>query len=81
MKVEVFLFASLRDLAETDRITVELVENASVNDLLCSISSQHPVLKDRVPLARVAIDDRFSAGDDPIPPGSELALIPPVSGG
>ena len=81
MKVKVLLFASLRDLAEADRITVELAENASVTDLLDSIAQQHPLLKERVAMTRVAIEDRFCTGEDPIPPGSELALIPPVSGG
>lgn len=81
MKVQVLLFASLRDLAGTDRITVELAENATVRDLLISISSQHPILEDRVSHTRVAVDDRFSVPEDRITPESELALIPPVSGG
>ncbi|MEC9476341.1 MAG: MoaD/ThiS family protein [Planctomycetota bacterium] len=81
MKVEVLLFASLRDLTGADRLTVELGENASVTDLLDSIADQHPFLKERVALTRVAIDDRFAAAEDLIPPESELALIPPVSGG
>lgn len=81
MKVEVLLFASLRDLAEADRITVELAEDAKVTDLIACIGDQHPALKDGASLARIAIDDRFSNSDDPILPGAELALIPPVSGG
>ncbi len=81
MKVEVLLFASLRDLAQSDRISVELAEDATVADLLVSISTQYPLLEDRVALSRVAVNDRFSCSEDPIPPGSELALIPPVSGG
>ena len=81
MKVEVLLFASLRDLAQSDRISVELAEDATVADLLISISTQYPLLEDRVALRRVAVNDRFSRSEDPIPSGSELALIPPVSGG
>ncbi|MGE4602094.1 MAG: MoaD/ThiS family protein [Planctomycetota bacterium] len=81
MKVEVLLFASLRDLAQSDRISVELAEDATVADLLISISTQYPLLEDRVALSRVAVNDRFSRSEDPIPSGSELALIPPVSGG
>ena len=81
MKVEVLLFASLRDLAQSDRISVELAEDATVADLLISISTQYPLLEDRVALSRVPVNDRFSRSEDPIPSGSELALIPPVSGG
>ena len=81
MKVDVLLFASLRDLAKSDRISVDVAENATVGDLLVSISSQYPELKDRVAISRVAVDDRFSCSEDQIPAGSELALIPPVSGG
>ncbi|MGE4620370.1 MAG: MoaD/ThiS family protein [Planctomycetota bacterium] len=81
MKTEVLLFASLKDLARADRISVELADHACVSDLLASISSQHPILEERLSLTRVAIDDRFAAPEDLIPPGAEIALIPPVSGG
>ena len=81
MKVDVLLFASLRDLAKSDRISVDVAENATVGDLLVSISSQYPELKDRVAISRVAVDDRFSCSEDQISAESELALIPPVSGG
>ena len=81
MKVDVLLFTSLRDLAKSDRISVDVGEDATVGDLLVSICNQYPELEDRVAISRVAVDDRFSCSEDQIPAGSELALIPPVSGG
>jgi molybdopterin synthase catalytic subunit len=81
MQIEVLLFASLKDLAQADRIAVELPEEALVSDLFEAISEQFPPLADRLPNTRVAVDDRFCSPDDRISAGSEVALIPPVSGG
>ncbi|MBT7130416.1 MAG: MoaD/ThiS family protein [Planctomycetes bacterium] len=81
MQIEVLLFASLRDLAQSDSIAVELPADASVSDLVEAISEQFPPLADRLPNTRVAVDDRFCSPEDRISAGSEVALIPPVSGG
>jgi molybdopterin synthase catalytic subunit len=81
MQIEVLLFASLKDLARADHITVELPEEASVSDLVEAISVQYPPLADRLADTRIAVDDLFCSPDDRISAGSEVALIPPVSGG
>ncbi|MDE0959955.1 MAG: MoaD/ThiS family protein [Planctomycetota bacterium] len=81
MQIEVLLFASLKDLAQSDRITVDLAADSSVSDLVDAISDQHPILAERLPITRVAVDDKFCSPEDLIPAGAEVALIPPVSGG
>ncbi|MEE2855781.1 MAG: MoaD/ThiS family protein [Planctomycetota bacterium] len=81
MQIKVLLFASLRDLVGSEKIEVELEEGASVKDLIGAISVKYPILGERLPSTRVAVDDRFSTESDPIEANSEVALIPPVSGG
>jgi molybdopterin converting factor small subunit len=40
-----------------------------------------PALRDLLPRAAVAVNEDFADDDTPIPPGVEVAIIPPVSGG
>ena len=74
MEVEVRLFAGLRQRAGTDRVRVQLPDPAKVSDLLAAM--------DLPPRSCVvALNREYVAGDRPIEPGDEVALIPPVSGG
>ena len=81
MKIKVLLFALLRDLVGSEKIEVELNEGASVKDLIGDIVAEYRAHGERLDSTRVAVDDRFSTESDPISANSEVALIPPVSGG
>ncbi len=71
MTVTVLLFAHLRDRLGP-AVEVELPDGATVGEL-----------RARLPLegCRVAVDLAFAEDSDVIPPGAEVAAIPPVSGG
>lgn len=82
MRVEVKLFATLRERAGTDSVELELAEGATVADAIAALGSA-PGLADvggRLPV-RLAVNREYAADDAPIAPGDELAAIPPVSGG
>lgn len=81
MIVEVLLFAALREHAGQDRVRVALPEGARVATLRQAIAEQHPALASHLGAVRVAIDQRFGVDDDPLAEVTEIALIPPVSGG
>lgn len=82
MRISVRLFAVCRERAGTDRLDVELVgETASVADLRRAIAAASPALAPLLPIVRFAVDERFASDADPVQPGDEVALIPPVSGG
>lgn len=74
MEVEVRLFAGLRQRAGADRVRVALPDEPTVSDLLAALE-----LPPRSCV--VAINREYVAGDRPIAPTDEIALIPPVSGG
>jgi len=74
MRVSVRLFAGLRERAGSERIEVELPEDATVGDLLAAME-----LAPRSCVA--AINREYAAADARIAPGDEVALVPPVSGG
>lgn len=78
MSVTVLYFASLRDAAgvASERLDVP----ASLPALYEALRARHGFALPRERL-RVAVDGAFVAWDAPPRDGSEIAFIPPVSGG
>lgn len=81
MRVEILLFASLRELGGASSVAVEVEAGATIGDLLQAIREQHPNLSGALPGVRVAVGREFGDPATPLAPGAEVALIPPVSGG
>ena len=75
MNVSVRLFAGLRERAGTERVEVELPDDAVARDLLAAMAAPGPGQ------CIVAINREYARADEPIGAGDEVALIPPVSGG
>src|SRR3954470_13837517 len=80
MRVSVRLFAGLRERAGTDRLEIELPDDARVADVLAAMAST-PVgaLRDRECV--VAVNREYATADEPVRAGDEIALVPPASGG
>jgi MoaE-MoaD fusion protein len=76
MRVTVRLFAILRERAGSDRLELDLPDGARVADALAQVEHLAGGLK-----LVMAVNREYAAADDPLSPGDELALIPPVSGG
>ncbi len=80
MKVTVRLFAGLRERAGTERVELEVQDSIDLLGLKRALEKRHPALGKlqgvRGVLGTTYVDDRTA-----IPAGSEVALIPPVSGG
>lgn len=78
-KIEVRYFASLRELAGTDRETLT-VDSATYGDLYDKLAGKY-----KFPLPRgmvqVAVNDEFSDLKLPILDGARVVFIPPVAGG
>ena len=72
-------FASLR---ERTGVASEAVSTAAVDlaDLYAETQTRHGIAWPREHL-RVAVDGEFARWQDPLRAGSEVAFIPPVSGG
>ena len=79
MKVKVLYFASLRDAAG---IPEEFAQTAAGDAaaLYAELQARHGFTLPRDRL-RVAIDGAFAQWSDALRDGSEVAFIPPVSGG
>ena len=80
MRVEVLLFAALRDQVGPT-LAVEVREPATVADVRRALEAAHPVLARFGRRAMVAVNEAWAADGDSIRPGDTVALLPPVAGG
>jgi molybdopterin synthase catalytic subunit len=80
MKVNVRLFASLREVFKSPYLEVELPENATVADLVEVIRKDAPHLG-RGGRFHVTINKEFVDMDARLKEGDEVAIFPPVGGG
>ncbi len=78
-QLKVLYFASLRDTAGAVDETVE-TEAMTLASLYDELRLRHQFSLPREHL-RVAVDGAFAKWEDPPRHGSEIAFIPPVSGG
>lgn len=77
MRATVKLFAGLRARAGTDVLELDLPEPAHVADVRVALTER---LGECGPFV-VAVEREYAADDVAVPPGAELAAVPPVSGG
>ncbi|GAB4546358.1 MAG: molybdenum cofactor biosynthesis protein MoaE [Anaerolineae bacterium] len=82
MQITVLLFATLKDKAGTNRLTLDLPSDQStVNEVRAALHQQFPAIAPHLERSVSAINQEFAFPDDPIKPGDEVAFFPPVSGG
>lgn len=79
--VTVRLFAGTRDLAEADTVTVDVPAPATVGALRQALAAACPALTELLPRCATAVDGEFAHDGTRLTPISEVALLPPVSGG
>jgi len=81
MELEIRLFATLKDRAGQDRVTVTVPEPATVATVRDALAESYPALASSLDVALVAVNQDFASPETPLEAGDEIALFPPVSGG
>ncbi len=82
MQVRILLFATLKDLAGKNRLTLTLpLSSASISDVRYELISQFPQMKANLEAAISAVNDEYAFSEDAVHDGDEVAFFPPVSGG
>lgn len=81
MELTIRLFATLKDRAGQDKITIQLSQPATVQTLLTTLAEAYPALQPALPTALVAVNRNFAFPETAVQPNDEIALFPPVSGG
>ena len=81
MNVAVKLFARAKDLAGTDVLRVELPDAATVLSLRQQLAAERPALAELLRKSAIAVDGDFALDGHILNYQSEIAILPPVSGG
>ena len=81
MRLRVKLFAVARQRIGHDQLEMELPDAATVRNLRGALAEQFPPLADVLAHARIAVNSEYASDDCRLNSESEIALIPPVSGG
>lgn len=83
MKIKMALFAAARELVGSHVIELDLDHDNSitVQELRDQLSLRYPELNTLLPQSSIAVDHEFAVPQQVILPESDVALIPPVSGG
>lgn len=81
MTIQLKLFALARDLAGSDTLDVELPDGATVADLRTRLVELFPKLGPLLAKAAIAVNAEYAADTIVLTADSDVACIPPVSGG
>src|SRR5512140_1588175 len=81
MRVTMLYFAAARERAGMGSETLDLPDGATAAQALEAACQRHPGLQAVAGKLRIAVDQDFAQPDRALREGSEVALIPPVSGG
>lgn len=81
MKTSVRLFAVARQLAGRETIELDLPADSTIGQLRARLAAEVPELASVLPHVLFAVGSEYARDDETIPEGSQIACIPPVSGG
>jgi molybdopterin synthase catalytic subunit/molybdopterin converting factor small subunit len=81
MRIRLLAFASASDALGAGELELELPAEARVADLRAWLDARYPALGPLWPRLAVAVDGTIAGSDQVLSEGSEVALLPPVSGG
>lgn len=79
--IQVRLFASLKDIAGTDRIELDADGPLLVRDVFDRLVHDHPGLERYSTVVQTAVNEEYSGWEREVVSGDEVAFFPPVSGG
>lgn len=81
MTANVRLFAVARQLVGQANLVLELPDGSHVADLRALLAREYPALAGLLPKILVAVNSEYADESMLLTSSSEIALIPPVSGG
>ena len=81
MHVRVLFFGMLKDLVGKSSDSIEVREDATVDDVLAYYASQAPRMRESLASLAVAVNQQYAGAETKLKPDDEVALLPPVSGG
>ena len=81
MRVNIRLFARLRDIAGAGEIERQVPDGATVRTVWQTLANEFPDLQDYEVSISTAVNAEYARMEAPVADGDEVAFLPPVSGG
>ena len=81
MRVNVLLFARLREIAGQSTLSCDVPAGATIADVWTAVAGQHPALAPFGKAVSCALNEDFARMQSPVHDKDEVAFLPPVSGG
>ncbi len=81
MRVNVRLFARLRDMVGVAELPCDVPEGSRVSDVWRALEAQHPAIAPYANSVSAAVNADYARMNAPVDDGDEVAFMPPVSGG
>jgi molybdopterin synthase sulfur carrier subunit len=81
MKVQVRVFAMVRDIVGAELIDVEVPDAATAGEVRGALVSRYPELQSVAGFLKMAVNAEFAADATRVYAGDEIVVLPPVSGG
>jgi molybdopterin converting factor subunit 1 len=81
MNIRVILFAAARELAGCNELIIEVAQQANVGEVCRAVTEACPELRPILPHCLWAVNARYASAEQEVTEDSEVAIIPPVSGG
>ena len=81
MRVDVQLFARLRELAGQADVVCDVPAGATIRDVWQAVATAHPSLAAHGASVSCARNDDFARMTTPVQDGDAIAFLPPGSGG
>ncbi len=81
MFIIVRYYAMLRDVTDQNVEEMEVPQNCNGSGLIEAIIDRYPEVAEFAPYLRLATDTEYISRDAILTEGSEISIIPPVSGG
>lgn len=81
MRVNVRLFARLRELAGTDTVVRDVAAGSAVGDVWASLVREWPQMDAFQSTVSAAVNAEYARMTREVADGDEVAFLPPVSGG
>lgn len=81
IQVRVRTFSLLRQVLGTASMTLNLSAGATVGDLIAHLKQEYPAAAPHLARSLVAVNRNYADETQPLAPGDEVAVFPPVSGG
>ncbi len=81
MRINVRLFARLRDIVGAGEIARQVPDGATVRSVWDELTGEFPDLGAYRETISAAVNAEYSRMDAPVHDGDEVAFLPPVSGG